>query len=212
MPWTGCHGSAGGSSRRSLTGLDQLPVGRDRAGVDIDEEPGHPAPIVDSLKRTSCPRPGGRARRLRPLARARGAWRRRPAAPTAPTSASSPAGPRTRAAARSERGLPAPAPLRRAPVPTEREGGRALSPQSVARKLASIRAFFRHMVERGELAQNPADLVASPRRPRSAAQAAAHGRGGRAARPHSRPHAARAARPRAVRGRPTRAGCAARRS
>jgi site-specific recombinase XerD len=48
-----------------------------------------------------------------------------------------------------------------------REGGQELSPQSVARKLASIRSFFRQMVERGELAQNPADLVASPRRPRS---------------------------------------------
>ena len=43
------------------------------------------------------------------------------------------------------------------------------SPQSVARKLASIRSFFRHLVERGELAQNPADLVASPRKPRGAA-------------------------------------------
>jgi site-specific recombinase XerD len=49
---------------------------------------------------------------------------------------------------------------------TEREGGRALSPQSVGRKLASIRAFFRHLLERGEIAQNPADLVASPRKPR----------------------------------------------
>jgi integrase/recombinase XerC/integrase/recombinase XerD len=49
---------------------------------------------------------------------------------------------------------------------TEREGGRALSPQSVGRKLASVRAFFRHLLERGEIAQNPADLVASPRKPR----------------------------------------------
>src|SRR4051794_22031684 len=48
-----------------------------------------------------------------------------------------------------------------------REGGQQLSPQSVARKLASIRAFFRHLLERAEIAQNPADLVASPRKPRS---------------------------------------------
>ena len=45
-----------------------------------------------------------------------------------------------------------------------REGGRALSATTVARKFASIRAFYRHMVERGELAQNPADLVSHGRR------------------------------------------------
>jgi site-specific recombinase XerD len=47
-----------------------------------------------------------------------------------------------------------------------REGGRALSHQTVARKLAAIRSFYGHMVERGALDQNPADLVSSPRRPR----------------------------------------------
>ena len=47
---------------------------------------------------------------------------------------------------------------------TTREGGRALSARSVARKFASIRAFYRHMVERGELSQNPADLVSHARR------------------------------------------------
>ncbi len=49
---------------------------------------------------------------------------------------------------------------------TPREGGRGLSRQTVARKLAAIRSFYGHMVERGELDQNPADLVPSPRRPR----------------------------------------------
>jgi len=48
----------------------------------------------------------------------------------------------------------------------EREGGRALSRTTVARKLAAIRSFYGHMVERGALDQNPADLVPSPRRPR----------------------------------------------
>src|SRR3954462_1230183 len=38
---------------------------------------------------------------------------------------------------------------------------RGLSKTSVARKLASIRAFYRHLVQRGELEANPADLVAS---------------------------------------------------
>jgi site-specific recombinase XerD len=47
-----------------------------------------------------------------------------------------------------------------------REGGRGLSAPTVARKLAAIRTFYRYMVEREELSQNPADLVSSPRRPR----------------------------------------------
>jgi len=47
-----------------------------------------------------------------------------------------------------------------------RDGGRALSKPTVARKLAAIRSFYGHMVERGALDQNPADLVPSPRRPR----------------------------------------------
>jgi site-specific recombinase XerD len=41
---------------------------------------------------------------------------------------------------------------------------RGLSRSTVARKLASIRAFYRVLVERGELEASPADLVASPRR------------------------------------------------
>jgi site-specific recombinase XerD len=35
---------------------------------------------------------------------------------------------------------------------------------TVARKLAAIRTFYRHLVERGELEANPADLVASPKK------------------------------------------------
>jgi site-specific recombinase XerD len=46
------------------------------------------------------------------------------------------------------------------------ERGRTLSKPTVARKLAAIRTFYRYMVERGELRQNPADLVSSPRRGR----------------------------------------------
>jgi integrase/recombinase XerC/integrase/recombinase XerD len=45
-----------------------------------------------------------------------------------------------------------------------REGGRELSAQTVARKFASIRAFYGHLLERGELTQNPADLVSHGRR------------------------------------------------
>jgi site-specific recombinase XerD len=48
----------------------------------------------------------------------------------------------------------------------ERDGGRALARPTVARKLAAIRSFYGHMVERGAIEQNPADLVPSPRRPR----------------------------------------------
>jgi site-specific recombinase XerD len=43
------------------------------------------------------------------------------------------------------------------------QGGAA--PSTVARKLASIRAFFRTMVEHGELGANPADLLAAPKQP-----------------------------------------------
>lgn len=42
------------------------------------------------------------------------------------------------------------------------EGG--LSKAAVARKLAAIRTFYRHMIEIGEIAASPADLVASPKR------------------------------------------------
>jgi hypothetical protein len=35
---------------------------------------------------------------------------------------------------------------------------------TVARKLAAIRTFYRHMVERGDLAANPAELVSSPKK------------------------------------------------
>ena len=41
---------------------------------------------------------------------------------------------------------------------------RGLSKSSVARKIASIRAFYRHFVQRGLLEANPADLVATPRK------------------------------------------------
>src|SRR3954465_7085739 len=41
---------------------------------------------------------------------------------------------------------------------------RGLSKTSVARKIASSRAFYRHLVERGTLAANPADLVATPKK------------------------------------------------
>jgi site-specific recombinase XerD len=41
---------------------------------------------------------------------------------------------------------------------------RGASRSTVARKLAAIRAFYRVLVERGEIAASPADLVASPKR------------------------------------------------
>ncbi len=42
------------------------------------------------------------------------------------------------------------------------EGGASKS--TVARKLAAIRSFYRHRVDRGHLVASPADLVSSPRR------------------------------------------------
>jgi site-specific recombinase XerD len=41
---------------------------------------------------------------------------------------------------------------------------RGASRSTIGRKLAAIRSFYRHLVERGELEANPGDLVASPRR------------------------------------------------
>jgi site-specific recombinase XerD len=41
---------------------------------------------------------------------------------------------------------------------------RGLTKTSVARKIASFRAFYRHLVERGTLTANPADLVATPKK------------------------------------------------
>ena len=42
-----------------------------------------------------------------------------------------------------------------------------LRPTSVARAVASLRAFYRVLRERGEVAQNPAELLTLPRRPRT---------------------------------------------
>ena len=44
---------------------------------------------------------------------------------------------------------------------------RGASKATVARKLASARSFYRHLVDRGEIAASPADLVATPRRDQS---------------------------------------------
>src|SRR5215217_5806860 len=43
--------------------------------------------------------------------------------------------------------------------------GAGAAPRTLARKLASARAFFRVLVEHGELRANPADLLASPKLP-----------------------------------------------
>src|SRR4051812_43348952 len=44
---------------------------------------------------------------------------------------------------------------------------RSVVAATVARKLAALRAFYRVLREHGEVAQNPADLIPSPKRPRS---------------------------------------------
>ena len=41
---------------------------------------------------------------------------------------------------------------------------RGATKSTVARKLAAIRTFYRHLVERGELEANPAELVSSPKK------------------------------------------------
>src|SRR4051794_13419343 len=39
-----------------------------------------------------------------------------------------------------------------------------MSKSAVARKLAAVRTFYRHLIELGEISASPADLVASPKR------------------------------------------------
>jgi site-specific recombinase XerD len=48
-----------------------------------------------------------------------------------------------------------------------RQSDRGAAPRTLARKLASARAFFRSMVEHGGMAANPADLVPAPKLPQS---------------------------------------------
>ncbi len=48
-----------------------------------------------------------------------------------------------------------------------RQSDRGAAPRTLARKLASARAFFRSMVEHGAMASNPADLVPSPKLPQA---------------------------------------------
>ena len=45
--------------------------------------------------------------------------------------------------------------------------GRDAVPATVARKLAALRAFYRTLREHGQVSQNPADLIPSPKRPRT---------------------------------------------
>ena len=46
-----------------------------------------------------------------------------------------------------------------------RLSGRGAAPSTTARKLAAVRAFFRTLVEHGELHANPADLLPAPKQP-----------------------------------------------
>jgi site-specific recombinase XerD len=48
-----------------------------------------------------------------------------------------------------------------------RHSERGAAPRTLARKLASARAFFRSMVEHGDMAANPADLVPAPKLPQT---------------------------------------------
>src|SRR3954463_9846574 len=92
---------------------------------------------------------------------------------------------------------------------------RGAAPRTMVRKLASIRSLFRSLLEHGEVASNPADLLPAPRLPPTppptlqpaagaapaadAADDAQAGRRRRAAGAHPGLDAARAARSRALR-------------
>ena len=85
------------------------------------------------------------------------AWRSGLGAPTASTSASSPAGrgegPRARLVRHRD--------VRRYAAGLSQDGA---APATVARKLAAIRGLFDHLVRTERIGQNPADLVSSPKR------------------------------------------------
>jgi integrase/recombinase XerC/integrase/recombinase XerD len=49
-----------------------------------------------------------------------------------------------------------------------RLSSRGAAPRTMARKLASARAFFRSMVEHGDMTENPADLLPAPKPPQPA--------------------------------------------
>jgi site-specific recombinase XerD len=48
-----------------------------------------------------------------------------------------------------------------------RQSDRGAAPRTLARKLASARAFFRSMVEHGDMTANPADLLPAPKLPQT---------------------------------------------
>ena len=64
---------------------------------------------------------------------------------------------------------------------------RGAAPSTSARKLAALRALFSSQREHGEIAENPADLVSTPRRPLASAARAQRARSRRPARRHPRP-------------------------
>ena len=157
VPWTGATGAAAACRAREA-GLDELALGGDLTRGGVDEERGHRhlrlvAPARPPPRRGPTPCAASTASSsaaARPSA---------PAAPTAPTSASWPPGPPPRACAPADIDYPA---LRRWAARISAAG---VAPSTLARKLASVRAFFRTLVEHGELAANPADLLAAPKQP-----------------------------------------------
>ena len=89
---------------------------------------------------------------------------------------------------------------------------RGAAPRTMARKLASTRAFFRSLLEHGDMSANPADLLPAPKLPAHAARARSS--------PPTSPRCSTASRPRRrsscatarCSSSPTRAGCAPRSS
>ena len=78
---------------------------------------------------------------------------------------------------------------------------RGMSKAAVARKLAAVRTFYRHLIELGEVERQPGRPRVEPQAGPVPAACAEARRGGRGARAHPGHDAARAARPRDVRAR-----------
>ena len=207
MPWTWCQGSSGGSSGASPASMSWRWVATEPVSTLMKNQ------ALRAHRDSHDTRDlGAGACRLRPLARARGMaerTRRAYGADLGDFAAWADRGRRRAGRGRATgccAATPRTCPRRRG------EGGRALSPPTVARKLAAIRTFFRYMVEREEIAPEPGRPGRLAAQAAQAAQAAARRRGGARCSTASRPARRSSCATARCSSSPTPAGCAARRS
>ena len=202
-PRTGCQGRGGRSSGAVDAGRDELVQGGDLTRGGVDEERAHAHPGYGGGLRALARRPADLRRR--PAA----PRRRRPHPPAYGTDAAELAAWATANGLDPDRGR-LQGRCAAGPRGSRQQGA---APRTMARKLASIRSLFRSLLEHGEVAANPADLLPAPEAAADACR--------RRSSPHDvarlleqipAAHAARAARSRPVRARLLAAACGPRSS